>query len=66
MSAHMALCAGLGFVSNLPLSNCFGVGKPVAQFSATESEQAAVQAALLKLLWNFEMGSPIRLCELPL
>lgn len=58
MSTHMASSVALGFVSNLPLSNCFGVGKPIAQFSAIESEQAAVQAGLLKLLWNFEVGSP--------
>lgn len=48
----MALCVGLGFVSNLPLFNCFGVGKAIVQFLARESEQAAVQAGLLRLLWN--------------
>lgn len=58
MSTHMALCVALGLVSNLPLSNCFGVRKPIAQFSATESEQAVVQAGLLKLLWNFEVRTP--------
>lgn len=58
VSIHMALHVGLVCVSNLPLSNCFGVGKSVAQFWARESEQAAVQAGLLKLLWNFDVGSP--------
>lgn len=46
VSTHMALRVGLGLVSNLPLSNCFGVGKPIAQFSATESERAAIQAGI--------------------
>lgn len=58
VSTHIALCVGLGFVSNLPLSNCFGVEKPIVQFLARESERAAVQAGLLRLLWNFEVALP--------
>lgn len=73
VSTHMALCVGLGFVSSLPLSNCFGVGLelhcPVLSHRELSefSEQVAIQAGLLKLLWNFEVALPayrLSLCEL--
>uniref|UniRef100_A0A8C5X8I7 Keratin, type I cytoskeletal 20 n=1 Tax=Malurus cyaneus samueli TaxID=2593467 RepID=A0A8C5X8I7_9PASS len=56
---HTWLCLLFWFLCQIcHFPTALGWGKSIAQFSATESEQAAVQAGLLKLLWNFEVGSP--------